>query len=149
MEYRVFKFADEIETLKELAVLDYEEVGHNQNELPLDPDWEKYCALDEMGLLLCCGAYDEEKLVGYFVAIVAPTLHCKNEVVAVNDALWLHPDYRGGTGVRLMKFFESQCKDLGVSYMSMNITLKYDISPLLERMGWTHVEKTYSKCIKE
>lgn len=149
MKYRTFKMIEELDTIKELAVQDYAEVGEYQGKVKLDPDWDKYIALDNAGALLCCGAYDEDKLVGYYISVVSMSLHSKNDMIAGCDALWLHPDYRGGAGIKLIAFHEKQCKELGVSVITMNVTRHHDISPLLERLGWNMIEKSFGKCIKE
>lgn len=63
------------------------EVGEYQDKIEIDPDWDKYLALEDLGMLLCCGAFKEDELVGYYLAIVASSLHSKNDKFAVCDAL--------------------------------------------------------------
>lgn len=149
MEYRVFKIKDEMETIKHWALLDYAEVGVYADKIEVDPDWDHYLNLDDLGMLLCCGAYDGDTLVGYDISIISTTFHSKTVLFSISDVLWVHPDHRGSTGVRLMKFHEEECKKLGVSVMTMNFTMRNDISSMMGRMGWDHIEKTYAKYIKE
>ncbi|CAH9011599.1 GNAT domain protein [Vibrio phage 464E53-1] len=149
MEFRTFKIKDERDALEEIIVEHYEEIAHNKERIKLRPDWERYYDLDEQGLLLCCGMYDQEELMGYYISFVMPNLHYSDDLFAVCDIVFIYPEYRKGRlGLELFKFHEQQCKELGVSVMTMHVKTDNDFSPLMEHLEWNWAEKLFTKCIK-
>jgi GNAT superfamily N-acetyltransferase len=73
----------------------WREIAHYQ-DVPLEPDVERYNAMDEAGLLRCFTVRDGGRLVGYSIFFVTPNIHYKSLTLANNDVLFLHPDYRRG-----------------------------------------------------
>lgn len=149
MEYRLFKMEDERSAMESLIEDHYDEIAHNKDKIKLDPDWKRYYELDEAGMLLCCGAYEDGKLVGYYISFVMPNLHYSQDLFAVCDVVFILPEYRRGTcGVRLFKFHEEMCKELGVSVMTMHVKCDNDFSSLMEHLDWKWAEKLFTKLIK-
>lgn len=149
MEYRTFKMKDEYETMKDIVIEHYEEIAHNKDKIKLSPDWERYFQLDDAGMLLCCGAYDGDKLVGYYISFIMAHLHYSEDYFAVCDVVFILPEYRKGTaGIKLFKFHEEQCEELGISVMTMHVKTDNDFSPLMEKLEWKWAEKLFTKCIK-
>lgn len=149
MEYKLFDLREERETLEFLIEEHYEEIAHNKEKIRLKPDWNRYFQLESQGLLLCCGAYDGDRLVGYYISFVMPNLHYSDDLFAVCDIVFILPEYRkGSTGLKLFKFHEDMCKELGVSVMTMHVKTDNDFSPLMERLEWKWAEKLFTKCIK-
>jgi GNAT superfamily N-acetyltransferase len=126
----------------------WEEIAINKDRIKLNPDWEVYEKLEELGVLTIFTARHFGKLVGYFVVIVQSNIHYKDHVFASNDIIYLHPDYRKGmTGVKLIKFAEKCLKKDGVSVMVMNTKVHSPFDIILERLGFTPIERLYSKYI--
>lgn len=124
----------------------WEEVAVNKDHIKLNPDWEAYEKLEELGVLTIFTARHFGKLVGYFVVIVQSNIHYKDHVFASNDIIYLHPDYRKGlTGVKLIKFAEKCLIQDGVSVMVINTKVKNPFDPVLERLGFNLTERVYSK----
>lgn len=139
-----------VDQLDELIRLHFNEVNIDLEEVPLSPDWKSYAALEHAGLLRIFSAREEGTLVGYCAFFVNYHLHHNKSLVAVNDCLFLHPDYRKGTcGIKLIKFCEDQLKKLGVDKITWHITVKKDFRPILHRLGYVDEEVVVTKILKE
>ena len=130
-----------------LIELHWEEIALNKEKIKLNPDWEKYKSLEELGALKIFTARDDvNKLVGYFVVIVGANLHYKDHIFAENDIIYLHKDYRKGfTGVKLIKFAEKCLKDDGVSVLKINTKVHQPFDKLVNYLGFGLIERVYTK----
>ncbi len=124
----------------------WEEVAINKEDIKLNPDWETYEKLEDLGMLAIFTARSSGKLVGYLVVFLTKNLHYKDHLFASHDLIYLDPDYRKGmTGVRLIKFTEKCLRQDGVSVMTMNTKVKNPFDPILERLGFNLTERVYTK----
>ena len=130
----------------DLIKRDWLEVQHNANTTKLDPDWGIYKSLEEQGLLYVFTCRDDNKLVGYFTALIVPNLHSKGSFKVMNDAIFLDKPYRKGfAGVRLIKFAEDCIKQDGHSTLLINTTELNPIDKLMDRLGYTKVVTSFEK----
>jgi len=127
------------------------EVALDQAQIPLDPDLERYQAYADAGQLFILTMRDEGKLVGYFTAILSGHLHYKSTLMAFVDLYLVDKPYRKGlTGVRLFREAERALRALGVRRIQTATKLHahLDMSRLLTRLGYTHVEAAYHKLLE-
>ena len=137
-----------LEELKPILHLHYEEVAENKDKISLNPDYDKYLAMDAAGILHTVLARDGEKIIGYFICFVTPHIHYKDHLFASNDILFIHPDYRKGrAGIGLFKFAEQDLKAKGVSVLIIHMKVKHPFDPLCIKLGYTNIERLYSKYI--
>jgi GNAT superfamily N-acetyltransferase len=142
---RLWAVADDIEPLLQLH---YDEIALHKEAIPLDPDWNRYACLDERGELAIYTARDDGNLVGYGVFFVHDHPHYASTLVAANDLLFLHPDYRrGGLGLRLIRYCEQQLKARGVVKLTWHIKFAHDWSAILHRQGYLDEEKIVGKIL--
>lgn len=140
--------ADLIDEIKPLIEDHYKEVALYQDNIPLKPDFDKYVELNENGMLRIFTARREGKLIGYFLVVVMPHLHYKENVFAMNDIIYVEPSKRGGmVAYRLIKYVEKVLKDEGVSVLMINMKTSNMFSRLLEGLGFTNTELVYTKYI--
>lgn len=133
----------------QLAKADWEEINHDDDAYPFDPDWDLYSLLEDNGSLLIFTARLDEALVGYFSVVKSPSLHSKGKFVLCNDVIYLHKGHRKGrTGIGLFKFVEDCLKEDGYSNLQILYSQKYDISPLLSRLGYRHIESKHEKRLR-
>lgn len=124
----------------------WEEIAVNKDKIKLNPDWEMYAKLEDAGVLGIYTARRDGKLIGYFVVVAERNIHYKDHIFAVNDIIYLAPEYRKGmVGFRLIKYAEQDLKSLGVSTLTINTKVHKPFDPLLERMGFSLKERVYSK----
>lgn len=127
---------------------DWEEIEHAKDVRKFDPDWEALYELEKAGILKVFTVRHNEKLVGYFGAVVTPSLHCKGLLQAYDDAIFLHRDYRRGlTGYKLFKFAEKCLKEDGVKVLLVTTTERNPIGPLMKRLGYSKTQTTYEKVL--
>lgn len=132
--------------IKDLIALDHVEVGAVNEEYTLEIDSTIYQILEDKDRLKVFTARFQGKLVGYFSVVIAPDLHYKGKLVAINDVIFLHPDYRKGTaGVKLFKFVEKCLKEDGFKQLQVTYTERFDISSLLLRLGYSKIETKFEK----
>ena len=131
---------------KYLLELHWNEVALNKEHIKLNPDWESYYELEQVGNLRIFTARNKGTFVGYFVVIVNSNLHYKDHLFAANDIIYLHKDYRKGfTGIKLIKFAEECLREDGVSVLAINTKVHQPFDVVLERLDFNMVERVYSK----
>ena len=126
----------------------YKDIAVNQDKIKLNPDWEAYHSLEQDGMLKIFTAREQGELVGYFVVIVHRNLHYKDHLFASNDVIFLHPDHRKGrTGIKLIQFSEKCLREDGVSVLAINTKVHKPFDKLMQFLGFSLVERIYSKYI--
>lgn len=155
--YQVEPFDTFFEEAQELLEQHWEEIALNKDKIKLAIDVDKYREAAARGALHIVTvrdaneqkwAFDPGKLVGYHVALIVPHLHYKNDLHAMTDIFFVHPDYRRGRiGIELFKFVEKALKERGVVKMCTAVKLHKDIGKIFERLGWTETERLFTKYV--
>lgn len=126
----------------------WEEIALYKDKIKLNPDWSFYEAIYESGNLGIYTVRKDEKLIGYFIVVAKPHPHYKDNLFAVNDILYLSPEYRKGlVGYKLIKFVEEDLKKMGISVLVVNTKVHKPFDALMERLGFNLIERVYSKYI--
>lgn len=141
--------------VQKLLMHHWREVDIHHDDVPLDPDWDRYAQFEAHGWLGFLTARVGGKLVGYLSVIAGPHLHHKSVKSAKVDVMWLHPDYRHGwTGVRFVRHMEKGMRKLGVKtiWFAVKVHFKNErgrsAEELLKYLGFDYVEATYAKVCK-
>lgn len=138
------------EEVDELFYKHWEEVADNKDKIKLNPDWSFYEQVYLAGNLGVYTIRHLEKLVGYFVVIARSHPHYKDHIFASNDIVFIDPEYRKGlAGYFLIKYAEQDLKDKGVSVLMINVRVRKPFDAVLQRLGFSKVERQYSKYIGE
>ena len=123
----------------------WREIAHYP-DIKLNPDIEAYNTLESKGLLRCYTARVNGVLVGYAVYVVRGNPHYLDSLQAVQDVLFVLPEYRQSRiGIRLIKFSDEQLAGEGVQVVMQHVKVAHDFGPLLERLGYEKVEYIFSK----
>lgn len=142
--------AECLEEAKPLLYAHWQEIAHNKEKIPYCPAWDRYYKMEELGFLHIVTAREDGKLIGYFVSIVTSNLHYSTTLMATNDILYIVPEKRGTSlGYRLFKEAERRLKDMGVKSIVIHMKVYAAFDNLLEKLGYTNVERMYSKYIGE
>ena len=114
----IFDISDWLDAIEALAVLHRDEAEAELTELPVSLWRDGYAAMQDMGALVCVGAFVGEVMVGYATAIVSQHLHYPM-VVGNHDLLFVHRDYRAPRlALRMVEMVEEVCKDKGAVMMT-------------------------------
>lgn len=144
--YNVETLAQCLEEMKPLLEEHYSEIAMYKDKIELNPDYDTYFALEENGHLHIVTVRDEGKLIGYYVSYIHKNMHYQDHLFAVNDVLFLHPDYRGGTvAYRMIRYAEEQLKALGVSVIMLHMKVAYPFEELCQALGMDKAEYVYTK----
>jgi len=106
----------------------------------LATDWDQYRQMESCGLLRIFTVRDDGDLVGYDIFIVGPHRHAMGSCVAISDAVYVKPEYRGFTAVLLMKKSDKALIDSGVNCIVRNSQTNTKVQSLLQKMGYTPSE---------
>lgn len=148
MRYQEEQYEEIVEDIQPLIKKHWKEIAIHQDKIKLNPDYSKYETLSAMGMIRFFTVRDKEKLVGYFVVFVQPHIHYSEHVFAMNDIIYLDPDYRGGkTAFNLINFAESTLANSGVSVLMINMKVHAPFDKLLRGCGFENTEMLYSKYI--
>ena len=123
----------------------YKEIAHYQ-DIELDPDYEQYLKIQELGMIRVFTARDEinSSLIGYSVFFVRNNLHYKNSKQAVQDILFLHPERRG-VGGKLIDFADTMLTSEGVQVVYHHVKKEHNFGKLLERKRYELIDLIYGK----
>lgn len=136
---------DCIQEMMPLLEKHYVEIAHYK-DIPLNVDVEKYIKFEESGLirLFTLRTGTENKLVGYAAFIVNTNAHYKDSLQAVQDVIFIDPEYRGNGGA----FFD-QCDEAlkleGVQAVYHHVKVAHNFGPMLAKRGYELVDLIYAK----
>lgn len=142
------RFSDVVADLPPLLEKHWQEIALNQDKIKLNPDWPRYESLDLSGNLAIFTVRDDGKLIGYFVLFIMPHIHYSDHIFAVNDILFIDPEYRRGSmAIRFFKFAEEELKKRGTSVIVINSKVHAPFGKILERIGYSFAERIYTKAV--
>lgn len=150
MTFAVESLTENLESLKPMFPLHWQELALNKDQVPLDPQYDIYLARDARGEVMFIAGREAGEIMAYFVGFVAPGLHYKTCLTLTMDIFWVKPEYRGkSAGIRLFKTVEAEAKRRGVQRMFMGSKLHKDAGWLFEKLDYKPVETYYSKFLGE
>lgn len=115
-------------------------------DIPLDVDWNFYQEADKRGLLRIFTVRDGEELVGYAVYLVRHAPHYKSSLQAVQDVIFLAPEYRrGSAGLQLVGYADAMLAAEGVQLTYHHSKVKQPIDIILRRQGYQLIERVWGK----
>lgn len=123
----------------------YDEVALNKRVMQLAPDWTRYEALDEAGILHILGAFAGDALVGYSVNFITTHLHYRELVHLQNDVLFVTGEHRGGVGKRLIYATEQLAVAEGCKLVLWHAKPGTDLNGLLEKLHYGVQDIIWSK----
>ena len=132
--------------VSQLLLGHWEESAKNKHLMRLNPNVGEYQLLEDSNQLLSLFARDGDQIVGYSVNIIRPHLHYCELIVAYNDVIYVHPDYRNSpVGLRIIKETEEQCKEAGAKLMIWHAKEDTALEKILRRKDYPVQEIIFSK----
>lgn len=142
----VESFEERLDELKVLLPDHYRELALNQDEVPLDPQYDVYIDNEHKGGLLFVVLRDAGEMVGYYIGFIAPGLHYKTCLTCITDIFYVKPERRDGTaGIKMFRFVEKELKRRGVQRWFTGSKVAHDASALFDFLKFERVEIFYSK----
>ena len=112
----------------------------------LDPDFVKINSAVLYGALRVYTARDGERIVGYLAFVIPDShLHYRRARLAVQDAIYVDPAYRGRASIELIAFAEDDLRDAGIELVTQVEKVRAPFGKLLARMGYEHEENVWIK----
>lgn len=147
MKYALERMDAVIEEIKPLLQAHYEEIA-KYKDIPLEPDWELYKKVDELGIMkiFTSRKEDDNSLIGYGIYFVKPHLHYTTCLLAQQDILFISPNHRG-SGMKFIMWCDEQLKTMGVNLVIHHVKATHNFGPMLERIGYELMDYIYSRRI--
>jgi hypothetical protein len=145
---QVESFIETLEELKPILPIHWKKLALNQDEVPLDPRYDIYFEREHRGELMFVTIRDLGKLVGYWIAVIAPGLHYKTCLTGTMDIWNVLPEYeRTRAPLVLMNAVESEYRRRGVNRAFAGEKLHRPCGKLYLKYGYEPCETYYSKWI--
>lgn len=137
-----------VQEVQPLLDAHYAELTLNKDVVKLDPQWQEYALLEQMGRFVVFTARDDGVLVGYSAFFVNRHIHYAGLTVAINDVLFLAQSRRRGTtALRFLDFCEEALRAEGVRKLTYHIKFSLDWRPILHRKGYVDEEVMVGKLL--
>jgi len=129
----------------------WEEIARHREQVPLDPDWQRYQALEDGGVLFAVTMRRAWRLVGYLTYLVAPHLHYRSLVVGAQDMIYVAPEHRrGGFGYcALVRFGDEALRERGVHLTFQRDKAAYPLEAVYRRLHYAPaIERTHERVLQ-
>lgn len=147
MKFQEEKFLFGIKEAIPLLHAHWKEIALHQDKRPLDPNFKGYKELEDLGLLRIYTARTD-KLEGYAIFFIHPSLHYQTWIEAHNDIYYLRPEERKGTmALKFFKFCEAELIKLNVNAIYYPDKIRTTKDKLFQRLGYHAMETKYEKVL--
>ena len=146
LEFKVESYQDVINDVMSLLIDNYAETGSSIDDEPR-PNYEKYQALEELGLMKLFTARNSDgALLGYSVFIISDSLHYMDTKYAIQDILFLAKSARKGmNAVKFIKWCDNELDKFGADIIYRTTKHYKNIGRLLERLEYNLDELVYCR----
>jgi GNAT superfamily N-acetyltransferase len=120
----------------------WEESETSYRGAPFGPQYDLFKRYFEWDMLQIWGAYSGERMVGH-VSIYTLTSAHTGEKIAQEDALYVLPGHRKGSGAALLRRALSDLRAEGVKELWATTRPETRVGLLLRRLGFKYVSDTY------
>ena len=115
-------------------------------DMQLNPHWDNYKLLQEVGKLVWIVAREDGIIVGYSLFIVDFNMHYKDFLFAIEDIFYVVPGKRGSRiAVKLVKASEEILGGLKVDVITHHAKFTNRFAPFLEKLGYSKTETMLAK----
>ena len=146
VEFAVEKYADVIEEMRPMLVAHKDELAV-YSDIPLDPDMAFYEKANSIGLLTFLTMRSHGVLMGYAIFVVRPHAHYRAHTWALNDIIWVHPEFRGARlGAAFIAFWDAYFAASGVNVVHVNTKVSHPaLAHVLKQSGYRTIEEGHEK----
>lgn len=135
-----------VDELKPILAEHWEELALYA-DIPLDPEFELYEALEKNGMLSFYSVRRSGELVGYAIFFVRKSPHYRTTLWAVSDIILIRKPYRNfGVGNKLFAFFEDDLRQQGAKVVHIMTKASHpELAALAKKRGYMHSETNFSQ----
>lgn len=145
LSYQVETWAQYHADAAETWAAHYDEIAHDKDRMPMNPNVAMYQTLENAGMLQILCARDAGRLVGYMLFTVHAHGHYADVLCGFEDAFFLLKSHRKGfAGIKLIKESLRHLKQRGVKKVFIHTKKKLDVGRVLKHLGLTHSDEIYS-----
>ena len=141
------------EEIRPLHAEHYAETETLYLDVPFDPDYQRYAALEDTGGFVLVTARWGLELVGYLQYYVFRDLHTQGTYMAREDAMFITASARGRKiAPRMLTYSENAMVALGCGFIGMTSKGPVggpEIGPFLESKGYKPVAMFYGKKLEK
>ncbi len=143
---QVEKFSAMLREAKDIFPRHWEELALNKDKIGLSLDLKRYEQAEKDGMLHVVTVRSDGRLVGYFVAALVGHLHYKDAgLMAFTDIYYVLPEFRNGSGAKMLIFLEQSLRALGVTKMYLSCKVHQDHSELFKSLGYQPTDFIFTK----
>lgn len=136
---------DVIEEVQPLLQAHHEELKPG---MPLDPDFQQYALMEQLGRFAVFTARDDGKLVGYAGFHVVRHPHSKGFTQALNDVFYVAQEVRRGiTAMLFLNYCEDALKNEGAQQIVYFCSPHNNLAPILHRLKYADSQTMVAKML--
>lgn len=115
-------------------------------DMILNPAWEIYKLMQDLGKTMFLVARDDGVIVGYCMYIISANMHYRDFVYAIEDVFYVVKDHRGSKiAIKLIRTSEDLLSQRGVDVITHHAKFTNNFKPFLEKLGYTANETMMMK----
>ncbi len=137
-------FMAQVEELKPLLPLHWEELAIFKDRMPLDPQWNVYATLEAAGQLLYVPLRNTGSLIGYFIGVITPGLHYRQTLTCKMDICFIVREHRGRAGTLLFDAVKAELLRRGVKLWWVGSKDHHPIEGFYEAFGFERQETYFT-----
>jgi len=146
--YQEELFGEMVEEMKPHLDQHYAETETYQDKVPLNPDYDAYQIMEDLGVLNVFTARDDGELIGYGITFMNMSPHSKEHLFATNDIIYVQKEYRHTeVAPELISGIENIMQQNDVSILTFHMKAHKPFESLLDSLGFDNIESVYSKYI--
>lgn len=145
MVYCTESYEEIVDDIVPMLEKHWKEVEWGQDIVPLNPNLDYYKNSEAARFYTI---RNDNDLVGYNVFTVFDHPHHKGTVFALNDMLYIDPEYRHlGYAQGFVMYSEDKLSEEGVSVVTYSMKKDYPFTDLMTSLGYEHTENIFSKFV--
>ena len=146
MVYQEENYKDVIKELDKILPQFFKEVDIYPEEPEPDINHELLSSINSLQVIT---ARDDDKLVGFHIAIIENDIFYKTLLTSAVLFYYMLPESRGnGNGTKLFEYAEKIYRDKGVKRVFMSRKIYINNENMFDSLGYTHIESNYTKAIQ-
>lgn len=135
-----------VQEVQPLLVEHWRELTVRKDLRKLNPQWDQYALLEQMGRYVIFTLRDSGALVGYSAFHVVRHLQDAEFSMAQNDVIYVAPQHRNGIAVRrFLRKCESSLREIPVKMVSYFTSPGNNLAPILRHLGYADEQTMMAK----